>query len=150
MPSIQITDLSTYNNRTWTKEVLFDPYLKELVLAVDFDLSADIAATPDVRTYVAFEIIDFRTNKVLLYYSLYSFIPMGWQNLYTILGPHSPHWDIGLNWTSGDIFGLRVSVEASHWDGRDKAFNCLAVSDIHWFRLERLGYYPEPVDNPPD
>lgn len=147
MPSIQITDISTYNNGTWTKEVLFDPYFKQLVLAVDFDLSADIAATPDVRTSVAFEIIEFRSNKVVFYYTHYARIPLGWQNLYTILGPMSP-WDVGLNWMPADVFGLRVSVEASHYTGGDKAFNCLAVSDILWFRLERIGRFGEPQGNP--
>ena len=140
MSSIKITDLSTYKNSTWTKEVLFHPFTDGLVLAVDFDLSADIAATPAVELTLYYEIIEFRTNKVLFYYRNFWKIPLGWQSLYSIVGPVTAH-DIGLLGMDCNVFGLRVSIEADHGTGTNASgtFACLAVSDIAWFRLINSG-----------
>jgi hypothetical protein len=139
MSSIQITDVSTFKNSTWTKEKLFSPFAKDLVLAMDFDLSADIAATSGVQLTINFEVIEFRTNKVVYFSSNEWNLPQGWQYLYYISGPFVPQ-DMGLEWFAADIFGLRTSVEAAYWNGPNglAAFDCLAVSDISWFRLEDL------------
>lgn len=139
MPSIQITDVSTYKNSTWTKEVLFNPFSRDLVLAMDFNISPDIANTPNVILTMTLEIIEFRTNNVVFYNTYDWRVPLTWQYLYETLGPLSPD-DIGLNWVGGDIFGLRTSVEAAHYQNPDGdiAFDCLAVSDIVWFRLEDI------------
>jgi hypothetical protein len=148
MPSIKITDLSTYKNSTWTKEVLFDPYRTDLVLAVDFDLSADIAATPNVRISICFEVIEFRTNKVIFYHIHDWDIPLNWQSVYSILGPLAPYDDMGLRWGASDIFGVRASIESLQIIGYDlKPFACLAVSDIYWFRLEHIIRLAEPQAN---
>jgi hypothetical protein len=150
MSTINITDLSTYKNSTWQKDVIFHPYFNDLVLAVDFDLSNDIASTPDVRITISFEIIEFRTNKVVFYHTHDWNIPLTWQSVYSILGPLIPN-DIGLRWRDSDVFGLRASIEAAHGIGTTAFgnFNCLAVSGISWFRLEhviRIDEGPELID----
>src|SRR5580704_13178260 len=106
MPSIQISDVSTFKNSTWTKEKLFDPFSNDLVLAMDFELSADIANTPGVQVTVAFEIIEFHSNNVVYYNATVWNLPLTWQDDYAILGPLTPY-DLGLVWNASDIFGLR-------------------------------------------
>ena len=117
---------------------LVNPFTDRLKFSVEFSISNDIVQMPNVSILVNYEIIEFRTNAVVLYSpTIYNYNPVLGPYLFAyIAGPTG--YDYGFNWTSGDVFGFRASVEAYSYqapDG-DVPVNDVAVSDIFWFRFE--------------
>jgi hypothetical protein len=137
MPTINIS--RAYVTRgDGTETILFDPFIDSLKLVVDFDLSSDIVQLPNVFLNVVFELIDFRTNIVVVHHpAQYSYNPTLGRFLFAWAGSPTPQqW--GLQWIGNDIFGFRVGIEASSYQSPNGfvAIEALAVSDIKWFRLE--------------
>lgn len=137
MPSVKITSLETENAQG--KNIsLFNPFTDGLKLTMFFTLSQDIVAMSNVQLEGSFQIIEFRTNQVVVHHTAQAnYNPGLGQHVFWWVGSPTPH-DWGLQWTQADIFGFRAAIEVSALQGEQGlvAVDAFDVSDIRWFRLE--------------
>lgn len=137
MPSVKITTLET-DNAQGQNVSLFNPFTDPLKLTVFFTLSQDIVGMPSVQLTGTFQIIELRTNQVVVdHVAQANYNPGIGPNVFWWMGSPTPH-DWGLQWTQGDIFGFRAAIEVSSFQGAQGlvAVDAFDVSDIRWFRLE--------------
>jgi hypothetical protein len=146
MLSLTITNAYTRSQKGITN--LFDPYGDALVLVLHFSASADLMAVQKPCFQAAFQIIEPRTNQVVVHESYFDEFHWG-PNFWLAMGKNwgggnydTPHaW--GLNWTpnsSEAIFGFRGLVKAYSWQGANglESLDAFSVSDIHWFRVKEI------------
>lgn len=110
---------------------LFNPFTDTLTLVMYASLSPEVSSLSGLVFEANFEIIDARTNTVVVYAPREFGIGTGWSGFFASLGSITPH-DWGLQWTAGDIFGFRAVGAMRSSQGEVDAFD---VSDIKWFRL---------------
>ncbi len=138
MPSVKITHLDT-ENAQGTNVDLFNPFTVSLKLVMFFTLSPDIITLPNVVFEGIFQILDLRTNQVVVHHAVQANYDPGWgQYLYWWIGSPTPH-DWGVQWTQGgDNFGFRAAIEVSSFQVEQGlvAVDAFDVSDIRWFRLQ--------------
>ncbi len=150
MPSLRITGVRTVNQRG-ENATLFDPISDALALMLDLAASADLLALPTPAWTASFQIIQPRTDTVVLEQTWGGSFNWGqwfWISLGNNWGPGPNDYTTierwGLNWAgaaSQSIFGFRGIVKASYipkpgsgWHAID-AFD---VSSIRWFRAREV------------
>jgi hypothetical protein len=151
MPSLRITGVRTVN-QLGQNATLFDPFGDGLALTLDIAASADLLALPSPAWSAAFQIIQPRTDTVVLEQTWGGSFNWGqwfWISLGNNWGPPAQYTTIqkwGLNWAgsvSQSIFGFRGIIKASYipttppgsgWHAVD-AFD---VSPIRCFRAKEV------------
>ncbi len=146
MPSLDIIGHHTSSQNG--QATFFDPYGDALSMVMTLRASADLLQIENPRWKASFQIIEPKTNAVVVHQSWSEEFIWG-ANFWISLGnnwspgnydtPHS--W--GLNWTplsSEAVFGFRGMVKAYSWQGESGLISVDAfdVSDIHWFRVREV------------
>lgn len=129
-PGLQFYLLRTLNGQG-ADTTLFNPFTDTLTLVMYASLSPAVSSLAGLILEANFEILDARTNTVVVYEPREFGIGTGWSGFFASLGSATPH-DWGLQWTAGDIFGFRAVAAMRSSQGEVDAFD---VSDIKWFRL---------------
>ena len=146
MLSLTITRAYTASQNGPT--TLFHPFGDALTLVLTISASADLMAVQNPRWEAAFQIIEPRTNQVVVHESWFDAFHWG-PNFWISKGKNwgggnydTPHaW--GLDWTpnsSEAIFGFRGLIKAYSWRGEHglESLDAFSVSEIHWFRVKEV------------
>jgi hypothetical protein len=148
MPTLQITNLRTMSQSN-QNATLFNPFADALALTMDLTASADLIALPSSSLSAIFQIIDPRTNSVVVNRTWTTPFKWGrwfWISMGNNWGPPSDYqtpsrW--GLSWGQNSVFGFRGIVKALYIPTRPpgsgwRAVDAFDVSDVRWFRLEEI------------
>ena len=149
MATLRITSVRTASQASLNAS-LFDPFTDALALTMDVAASADLLALPGVAWTAIYQIIQPRTDTVVLERSSAGNFNWGqwfWISLGNNWGPPADFTTIqkwGLNWAgspSQSIFGFRGIIKASYlptptsgW----RAVDAFDVSPTRWFRAKEV------------
>jgi hypothetical protein len=140
MATMKITDVQVWN-QNGEDATLFNPYIDAISLAVGVDLSADLTANLDMRYFVDFQLIEARTNDVVIDSSHSYQLPEDWASWWFTAGnnwarPYTTAQRWGLWWPSPAIFGFRAILTAAFWEGNKYiTVDAFDVSAVRWFQL---------------
>lgn len=147
MPSLVITNAHTLNQNG--PATLFHPYGDALTLVLNIRASADLMQVENPCWEAAFQIIEPRTNQVVVHETMFGDKFAWGPNFWISMGKNwgDGNYDTpkswGLNWTSKSseaIFGFRGIIKAYSWRGEDGSedLDAFDVSDLHWFRVMEI------------
>jgi len=147
MMDLNITRVHT-NNQSG-EATLFDPYSDALTLVMDISATADLMAVQAPRWSASFQIIEPKTNAVVVHENWFDefhwgphfWISLGrsWGGVANYTTPKA--W--GLIWApvpSEAVFGFRGIIKAHSWKGEQglESLDAFDVSATHWFRVKEI------------
>jgi hypothetical protein len=131
---LKYTAVFTQNDQRQNVD-LYNPFLDDIVLTMEYSQGPDFLALDAPVVKGTWQIVDPRTNLVVVNYSVQSDAIKA-PYISWALGIGTAH-DNGLRWLDIGIFGFRAMITGSQrirGDGID-VVDTFDVSDISWFRI---------------